>query len=211
MENKFFDVEQRVKRYWYTDGIGEFAGGGMILLIGLYFAGQEWLPEGSVGRTLLESSLALLLIGGAFATRWLVNVLKTRLTYPRTGYVEYQPGAKNTSSRRVLTAVIAMGVSALLIIFGRSVGSFNWVPGLTGLLFGVVFIILRARASGLGRFYVLGAFCIILGMVLSFSGLSMAYSLGLFYGLTGFVAMLSGGITLLRYLRENPLPEEETK
>ncbi len=101
-----------------------------------------------------------------------------------------------------------MAVSALLVIFGRWVGSFNWLPGFTGLLFGVVFIILRARANGLDRFYVLGGFCITLGMALSFSGLSMRYSLGLFYGLTGIVLMFSGGITLLHYLRENPLPRK---
>jgi hypothetical protein len=75
-------------------------------------------------------------------------------------------------------------------------------------LFGVVFIILRARSNGVGRFYVLGTFCVILGMALSFSGLPMGYSLGLFYGLTGIVSMVSGGITLISYLRENPLPDE---
>lgn len=207
MQNNLIDVEQRVKRYWFKDGLGELVGGGMILLIGLYFAGQEWLPEGSLGRTLLQSSLVLLVIGGALAARWLVNTLKTRLTYPRTGYVEYEPGPKNTPSRRVFTAGIAISVSALLVIFGRSFGSFNWLPGFTGLLFGVVFILLRARSNGVGRFYVLGTFCVILGMALSFSGLSMGYSLGLFYGLTGIVSMVSGGVTLLRYLRENPLPE----
>jgi hypothetical protein len=208
MQNNLTDVEQRVKRYWFKDGLGELVGGAMILLIGLYFVGQVWLPEGSMGRTLLQSSLALLLIGGALATRWLVNALKARITYPRTGYVEYEPGPKNTPSGRVFTVGIAISVSALLVIFGRSFGSFNWLPGFTGLLFGVVFMILRARSNGVGRFYVLGTFCVILGMALSFSGLPMAYSLGLLYGLTGIVSMVSGGITLLRYLRENPLSED---
>jgi hypothetical protein len=208
MQNNLTDVEQRVKRYWFKDGLGELVGGGMMLLIGLFFAGQKWLPQGSMGRTLLQSSLTVLLIGGALAMRWLVNKLKTRLTYPRTGYVEYEPGPKNTPSRRVFTAGIAISVSALLVIFGRSFGSFNWLPGFTGLLFGVVFIILRARSNGVGRFYVLGTFCVILGMALSFSGLPMGYSLGLFYGLTGIVSMVSGGITLISYLRENPLPDE---
>jgi hypothetical protein len=208
MQNNLTDVEQRVKRYWFKDGLGELVGGGMMLLIGLFFAGQKWLPEGSMGRTLLQSSLTLLLIAGALAMRWLVNTLKTRFTYPRTGYVEYEPGPKNTPSRRVFTAGIAISVSALLVIFGRSFGSFNWLPGFTGLLFGVVFIILRARSNGVGRFYVLGTFCVILGMALSFSGLPMGYSLGLFYGLTGIVSMVSGGITLISYLRENPLPDE---
>jgi hypothetical protein len=207
MQNDLSDVNQRLKRYWFKDGLGELVGGGMILLIGFYFAGQEWLPEGSIGRALLQSSLILLVSGGALATRWLINALKTRLTYPRTGYVEYEPGPKNTSSRRIFTAGIAISVSALLVILGRSFGSFNWLPGFTGLLFGVVFLILRARSNGIGRFYVLGTFCVILGMALSFSGLSMGYSLGLFYGLTGIVSMVSGGIALMAYLRDNPLPE----
>jgi hypothetical protein len=208
MQNNLSQVEQRVKQYWFKDGLGELVGGGMILLVGLYFAGQEWLPQGSMGRTLLQSSLALLVIGGAVATRWLVNVMKTRLTYPRTGYVEYQPGVKNTPSRRMFTAGIAISVSALLVFFGRFSGSFNWLPGFTGLVFGAAFILLRTRANGVGRFYVLATFCVIWGMGLSFISLPMGYSLGLFYGLAGIAAMLSGGITLLRYLRDNPFPRE---
>jgi len=208
MQNNLSEVEQRIKSYWFKDGLGELVGGGMILLIGLYFSGQEWLPKGSLGRALLQSSLALLIIAGVFATRWLVNVIKARLTYPRTGYVEYQPGAKNTPSRRFFTAGIAMSVSALLVIFGRFFGSFNWLPGFTGLVFGAVFILLRAKVNGVVRFYLLGTFCIILGIALSFTDLPMGYSLGLLYGLTGLVSLFSGGITLLSYLQDNLLPEE---
>jgi len=209
MKDSFADVEQRVKRYWFKDGIGELAGGGLFVVLGLYFSGHEWLPPNSLARTLLDSSLILVLIGGIFITRWLINLLKTRLTYPRTGYVEYFPSQKNTPSRRILTAVIAMGVSLLLVLFGRFVGSSNWIPGFTGLIAGVIFIMTQAR-GGEGRFYILGGFSIILGLALSFSGLSESYSLGLFYGLVGIAAVISGGLTLARYLRENPMPVEES-
>jgi len=207
MKDNFVDVEQRVKRYWFKDGIGELAGGGLFVVLGLYFSGHEWLPPNSLARTLLDSSLILVLIGGIFITRWLINLLKTRLTYPRTGYVEYFPSQKNTPARRILTAVIAMGVSLLLVLFGRFVGSFNWIPGFTGLVAGVIFIMTQAH-GGEGRFYILGGLSIILGLVLSFSGLSESYSLGLFYGLIGAAAIISGGLTLARYLRENPMPVE---
>jgi hypothetical protein len=208
MNNSLPDVEQRIKRYWYTDGIGELMGGGLFLVLGLYFAGHEWLPSNSIARTLLDSSLIIVLIGGIFVTRWLINLLKTRLTYPRTGYVEYFPSQKNTLSRRILTAIIAMSVSLLLVIFGRVVGSFNWIPGFTGLIAGVIFVMTQAR-GGEGRFYILGGLSIVLGLALSFSGLPESYSLGLFYGLIGVTAMISGGLTLARYLRENPMPAEE--
>jgi len=209
MKDNFVDVEQRVKRYWFKDGIGELAGGGLFVMLGLFFAGNEWLPSNSLARTLLDSSLILVLISGMFITRWLINLLKTHLTYPRTGYVEYFPSKKNTPSRRTLTAVIAMSVSISMILFGRVTGSFNWISGFTGLAVGVILIMTQAQSGG-RKFYILGVFTIVLGLTLSFSGLSEVYSLGLFYGLTGVAAMLSGGLTLARYLRENPMPVEES-
>jgi hypothetical protein len=208
MNANISDVEQRVKRYWFKDGIGELAGGGLFVVLGLFFAGNEWLPPNSLARTLLDSSLILVLIGGIFITRWFINILKTHLTYPRTGYVEYYPSRKNTPSRRTLTAVIAMGVSILMVLFGRVTGSFNWIPGFTGLAVGVILIMTQAQSGG-RKFYVLGFFSIILGLTLSFGILSEAYSLGLFYGLTGVAAMVSGGLTLARYLHENPMPTEK--
>ena len=208
MKDSFSEVQQRVKRYWFKDGIGELAGGGLFVVIGLYFAGHDWLPPNSGIRAIWDSSLILLLIAGMFVTRRLINALKTRLTYPRTGYVEYFPSQKNTPARRVLTAVIAMVVSLLLVFFGKYVGSFNWIPGFTGLVAGAIFIMTQTRGGG-NRFYWLGAISILLGLVLSFSGLSESYSLGLFYGLVGVAAMFSGGLTLAHYLRENPMPAEE--
>jgi hypothetical protein len=207
MKDNTTDVEQRVTRYWFKDGIGELAGGGLFVVLGLFFAGNEWLPPNSLARTLLDSGLILLLISGVFITRWLINLLKTHLTYPRTGYIEYFPSKKNTPSRRTLTAVIAMSVSILMVLFGRVTDSFNWLPGFTGLAVGVILIMTQAQSGG-RKFYILGVFSIILGFALSFSDLSEVYSLGLFYGLTGVAAIISGGLTLAFYLRENPMPAE---
>ena len=78
----------------------------------------------------------------------------------------------------------------------------------TGLLVGIIFIALRGKSSGLWRFYILGGIGILLGITLSFSGLSQAYNLGLFYGLLGIAILISGGLVLRRYLGQNPLPGE---
>ena len=48
MQSNVSNVEQRVKRYWYTDGIGELIGGGMFILLGFYFAAQQYLGENSL-------------------------------------------------------------------------------------------------------------------------------------------------------------------
>ena len=209
MQTNFSDVEQRVKRYWFSDGIAELSGGGMFLLLGIYFALQQFLGQDSTVGGFLQASLALIMIGGAYLSRRLVNSLKTRITYPRTGYVEYQTDPKSARSRPLLVMLLAFAVSALSIAFVRMFQSFDSMVAVTGVVVGMILVLLRAKVSGLARFYILGAVSMILGIVLSVSGLSNGYSLGLFYGLMGVCFMISGGLTLQHYLNENPLPEEE--
>jgi hypothetical protein len=205
-KNEIKEVEQRVKRYWYTDGIAELASGGMFVLLGLYFGVQGYLGENSLASIILQVSLALLMIGGAFGVRWVVNTLKTRLTYPRTGYVEYRVNEKEAKVRRYWVAGVAMVIAIASIVLIDYIRGLDSMALVTGLLVGLVFIALRGKTSGLKRFYVLGGFAIVLGAGLSFSGLIQAYNLGLFYGLLGFAIMISGGLVLRRYLSENPLP-----
>src|SRR5512138_3875688 len=108
MNVNFSDAEQRVKRYWYTDGIGELTGGGMFILLGVYFAAQQYLGENSLVGGLLQAGLIIFLIGGMVIGRWLIQALKSRLTYPRTGYVEYQVDQRNTNKRRIIAGVVAL-------------------------------------------------------------------------------------------------------
>jgi hypothetical protein len=209
MQNNFSDIEQRVKRYWFTDGIAELIGGGMFILLGAYFFMQEFLGQNSMLGGILQASLVLLMIAGAYASRRLVNALKTRITYPRTGYVEYPAYKKEAHSRRVLIVILAAAISALTMAFIRLFQAFDSMVAVTGFIVGVVLVLLRAKASGLARFYILGAVSTILGFVLSVSGLPNGYSLGLFYGLMGVCFLVSGGLTMQHYLHSNPLPAED--
>ena len=207
MNNNFSDVEQRVVRYWYSDGIGELIGGFMFILLGFYFAVQEFMGQNSLASGLLQASLALLMIGGAFISRRLVTNLKTRLTYPRTGYVEYQVNEGQMKWRRVWVIAIAFAVSTLSMVFVKTIQTIDSMVAVTGVVVGLVLVFLRAKSAGLTRFYFLGGVSLTLGLALSVSGLPNGYSLGLFYGSMGVCFILSGGITLGRYLRQNPLPE----
>jgi hypothetical protein len=210
MQSNLSDIERRVKRYWYTDGIGELIGGGMFVLLGLCFAAQQYLGESSLVGGLLQGGLVIFLIGGMAMGRWLIKALKSRLTYPRTGYVEYRVDRQNMSRRRVIVAIVAAMVAGFSLVFAERIASFlNLTLALTGLLVGIILIFLQGRRSGLERFYVLGAISIVLGIALALSGMPDGYSLGLFYCLMGFAFMISGGIVLRRYLQEYPLPTEE--
>lgn len=209
MKANISDVEQRITRYWYTDGIAELIGGGMFVLLGLYFAIQEYMGQNSMISGLLQASLALLMIAGAFISRRLVTALKTRLTYPRTGYVEYQVNEDQQKRRRVWVFALAFLVSALTIVFVRLFQSFDSIVAVTGVVVAFALIVLRAKSAGLTRFYFLGGISLALGLVLSISGLPNGYGLGLFYGLMGVCFLVAGAITLGQYLRDNPLPVDE--
>lgn len=208
MKDNFSEVEQRVKRYWFSDGIGELAGGGIFLLLSVYFGIPQFLGENNLWSAIFQSSLVLVLIGGIFLVRWLVTALKTRLTYPRTGYVEYRVDRKNAVRTRTLAMAFAMVMAFLMVLLARSIQVVDSTVLFTGLVVGAVFILLRGKSYGVQRFYLLGAVSAVLGVALSFSGLPNGYNLAAFYGLMGLAAMVSGGLVLFRYLKENPLPGE---
>ena len=208
MKDDFAEVEQRIKRYWFSDGIGELAGGGMFLLLAAYFGIPQFLGENNLLSVILQSSLVLVMVAGIFVVRWLVTVLKTRLTYPRTGYIEYRVDKKHAIRIRTLAMAFAMVIAFLMVLLARSIQIVDSTVLVTGVVVGVVFVILRGKSYGVQRFYLLGAISVVIGIALSFSGLPNGYSLAAFYGLMGLGVMISGGWVLFRYLKNNPLPTE---
>ena len=210
--NDIKQVEKHVKRYWYTDGIAELASGGMFLLLGLYFGVLGYFEEGSLVSVILQASMVLVMIGGAFGVRWLVNTLKSRLTYPRTGYVEYRVNEKDAKIRRYVVAGVAMIIAIASVVLADAIRSLDSMVLITGVLVGIILIALRGKSSGLQRFYVLGGLAIMLGFGLAFSQLPQVYALSLFYGLIGVAILISGGLVLQRYLAKNPaIPENENE
>ncbi len=214
MQNDLSNVERRVRRYWFTDGIGELVGGAMLVLMGIYFALQNSLEEllggNSILGVILQNGFFLFLfIGGWLLAQWLINLLKVRLTYPRTGYVEYQTNHERSSKWTwILFAALCAASGAFIVLLVRLFQSFDAMVAITGLIGAVLFMIFRTRSSGLRRFGILAGISLMLGLVLSVSGLPMSYNIGLFYALMGICVSISGGLTLQRYLRRNSMPGE---
>ena len=208
MKNETAQIQQRVNRYWYSDGIGEMMGGVMFLVLAAYFSLQQYLGDESFVGGLLQAGLILLLIGGVYVGRRVINGAKARITYPRTGYVEYHTNIRNAVTMRILAAFTAMIIASLSVFVARRFDSIDAMVAVTGVLVAVILMVKQAWASGLGRFYFLGAASLIFGGALSVSGFARGYNLGLFYALMGIAFLISGGLILKRYLNENPLPAE---
>jgi hypothetical protein len=156
----------------------------------------------------LQASLVLVLIGGMFLVRRLINAAKLRVTYPRTGYVEYQPSGQNKWISSTLSAVVAMALAASFVFIVRQFNRIDAMVAISGAVMGIILFVKQVWTAKVKRFYILSIAALIYGAVLALSGFPRGYNLGLFYGLMSLSFAISGGLTLKRYLDENPLPTE---
>ncbi len=195
------DTRLQVRRYWIDDGLPD-------LFIGLGLAGYgllTWLAEGHPSPA-LKSVPTLLLLLWLGAGGWLIRRLKARITYPRTGYVQYRRRPWRTQQGKWLLGLGLLIASALLVwVLRGSTLTANAQARLYalsfGLLLGAVAWHQRSRRYGL---YALVALLVGGGMALS-PPAAIAAS---FLGILGLVLLLGGAWTLTNYLRRHPLPEE---
>jgi hypothetical protein len=208
MNDNFSNVEQRVRRYWYVDGFGELVGGGgMCLILAIYFAAQQYFGDSSLIGAILQVSLILILLGGMFVVRRLINAAKLCVTYPRTGYIEY-PQLGNRRAVALLSAIVGMILAMTSIFVVRQFSRIDAMVAVSGVVMGIILYLKQVWTVKVKRFYILSAAAVLYGVMLSVSGLPNGYNLGLFYGLMSLSFAISGGLTLKRYLDENPLPTE---
>jgi hypothetical protein len=207
MNEQLQQLTRRTRQYWYIDGISELSFGGLCLLLALYFLSQALLPAESTLSSMLTTGFVLILVGAGLATRKLIHTLKSRLTYPRTGYVGYTHPNKN---RRVLNMLVAsfMGILIAALMAGAPI-SLEWIPGVSGLLFGAAWLYFGSRV-GLVRFYLLAAFSALAGVSISLAHIPEDTGLAAYYALLGAAMLVSGGLTLWGYLRSTNLPEADS-
>ena len=201
-ENEIRDLERRTRRYFYDDGFVEIAVGLLFVLLGGYFLAGVALPADSPVKTWLDASLVLVIAAGMFLVGRLVRFLKQRITYPRTGYVEYKK--KDTRPGRSLGAALSGGViaAALAAFFTVSPSGMAWLPAINGVLLAVA-CHLFARRSEVGRFHILAAASAIIGLGVALAGFGDIQGVSLYYAGFGAAVLLSGLAAFGLYLRRS--------
>jgi hypothetical protein len=209
MKNEMDKVIQRTYRYGYEDGLWEIATGCMIVVCGLLLLVVDSVPPGAplasvlaVGFTILVQFFGWLAVGRA------VKALKTRITYPRTGYVSYR--RPEGTRRRWL--IVAGGGGAFGALFGVLLAvhapALVVISIVEGLFIGASLLYLGYRL-GLARFYVLAFLSASIGVVTALSGLDGLIVLAAYFGEMGLVLTASGLFTLRAYLSQTQPPVEE--
>lgn len=210
MKDQIDVIIKKTQRYWYVDGLSEIGAGVVIFLSGLFYLLVWRLPLQEAKALLLGLGMPLLIIAGCVGVRWLVGQAKERITYPRTGYIEYR---RPKSGRRwvvgLVAGVISAGTTAILINFMPAVLE-RFIIAFTGVL---VFFSLSLLSLRVGVWRLMGAGAAALAGGLAASWLDLPYPLNiaLFLCAFGSAFLVSGGLTLRNYLARTRLPAQENE
>ncbi len=203
--------ERRVRRYWVEDGLAEMVVGvGFVLLAFLL-----WLSArpGAVAQIRIWGLIrTLYILAFVLGTRWIVQRLKWRITYPRTGYLAYP---RQRLSRRLFRILIAAAAFAGVAFLGLTLLTDSpraYLLVLTLVMTGLYLGMAWSQAWGRGVGYAL--------VVLLSGGAALVWwdhpiwgdlirQGGLHFVALGLAQILGGAWALWRYLRRHPRPIEE--
>jgi hypothetical protein len=164
------------------------------------------------------------MILGTIAVGLSVKTIKSRLTYPRTGYIAYpQPKTREFGKFVGVAVVTAIIVSLGLVLAMRNIPAVQtmiaylptWLMVWLGLILGGVYLSWGLR-TGLRRFYWLAGLSLITGLVLACQGRGLTlvtgrrYLLagpGIFLTVMGVGLCISGAVTLRDYLQRTQPPQ----
>jgi hypothetical protein len=206
MNDDLKNPQLRALQYWLMDGVSELLVGFIFLLAAIIYYVQESTP-GSLLSKILGIASVILVCGVGFGGRWIIQRIKERTTYPRTGYVTYKSSWKNKGNVAIAVGVMALVLAFVVFTTVTDTKLIAWGPVVCGLFLGILMVQAGYRLSQ-PRFYFLAFLGLLIGAVLVVSGVSIVISWPLFFGLNGLILLISGSLTLWKYLRRNPAPLE---
>jgi hypothetical protein len=225
MRQLFGDYSKRPFQYYNIDGVGELGIGFMLLGFGLLMWLQLHSPEHSFWHR--QYTLFLFVAAMSAIIHYGSKAIKQRITYPRTGYVEYRK--IDTVGRPMILGTLTSGLmSAALIVLLRLHWDVKTLSSLfIGLLFGVTYA--RGFARTVRWKWAVVAAIAICSLTLAILPTDTIQSVVLHSGLPGntlpavaavfliwflfygSVLLASGGLSFYIYLRQTQSPSEDAQ
>lgn len=201
MNTNVDDLMRRTKTYRYEDGLVEILAGFFFVVIGLFLL-LDWVtPQDAPYKWIFAPGFAAVTIGWILGAGKVIDRLKQRITYPRTGYVVYKRQKRTTRvARAVAAGVIGAAVSlAVVASYRYGLSIVRVIPLIMGV--GVALLLTRITGElGLLRFQVAAVWSVLIGGALAWLTSDMSLSIGAYYLLLGPAFVIAGVVTLIRYL-----------
>lgn len=198
MQQNLTQVQRRAAQYWFIDGLAELGIGLFFLLLGAMF----WFWDSLAATPWGFAVFFLAAFGAAFAARRVIQGIKERSTYPRTGYAAPVRRPKNRWTNAIFIAFIVLILVLNFAITIQGPQAMRWSAGVTGMI--IAFILgWTAYLTGLRRFAFLAVFSLAAGVGLALLGLDSLRGAGALAGSIGLLLLLLGGWVRQSYLRQN--------
>jgi hypothetical protein len=194
----------RALQYWLVDGVGELFVGFFFLLVAIVYYLKESAP-GTILSKIFSIASVILVCGGAFGSRWIIQRIKERTTYPNTGYVTYNSGWNKKNNSAIAIVVMTLLLAYVIITLVIDTKFIDWGPVVGGLFMGILLVQVGYRFAT-PRLYILAFLGLLIGAGLVISGLSLVLGWPLFFGLFGLILITSGSLTLRKYLCQTSGP-----
>jgi hypothetical protein len=203
MSDNLKRTQLRALQYWIVDGVGELFVDFLFLLVAIIYYFQE-STTGSLLSKVFSIIPVLVVCGGAFGGRRIMQRIKERTTYPRTGYLTNKSTWKN---KRDFT--IAIGLTAFVLVINVFIMVANtkltdWGLVIGGVFMGILLVQVGYR-SAFSRFNILAFLSLLIGAGIVVGGISILLSWPLFFSLNGLFFLSSGSLTLWKYLSQTPV------
>jgi hypothetical protein len=226
MTQQTISYGRRAATYWFVDGLPELLFGlmlivmaGVALLLSIRTPGPWKWPWRALDLLLIYGGLVLYLV----YERGILDFLKVRLTYPRTGYVQAPeekewrvetvttlsllrpepPPKENVSFFRLRTVWPVLMAVLLFPIHGNPIGRW-FVPCVTTALAVALYVVNRESERPYRWWSAL--ILAVAGLVFAWAPVPGPLQWPLPFLLTGVWMAAQGAYTLVHYLRTNPLP-----
>jgi hypothetical protein len=198
MNEKHINVQKKAIQYWFIDGLAELAAG----LVGIFLAVLFWVWHQVFTW---RWSLPVILVAAfavSFGLRLIIQRIKARSTYPRTGYVSPFSGLESKWSVVILItfSLVMLGLNYLFSTRGSQ--ALLWSPGLAGLVFTFIFVWTGAMTK-LKRFYKLGIISLFIGLILVLLKLDYFQGVSVLTGIVGLVLLVQGYQVRKIYLNQS--------
>ncbi len=199
MRDPIREMARRPQRYWYSDGLTELAGGIVMLLLGISYLPNLYLPSAITSQWYVYVGRDIVLLLAVFVAKYVVVQVKKRLTYPRSGYVSYRGKSLSQWMETALMAGIALTIGLVFALVSFFAHNVDWLPLAAGTSLAVT-LMLTAQRFRLARFYLLAIYISILGGVFSWMGLANPDQTMALFSLFSLGWLVSGTYALVDYL-----------
>jgi hypothetical protein len=199
MDKDLMGIQQKTLRYWFEDGLSEIVIGTLFFIVGAITLLQGLLMPGSNLYRFLGLLIFLVITAGTLSSRWLIRMLKERLTYPRTGYVAYKPPTTIQRTVSLISGIVITIIILLLVILSSQM-SIRWIPLILGFMM-AGFLFVTGLRTALLKYQFMAIGFVVIGLLLSFLNIKEWLSIGIMLCSLGLMFLLSGLIALIHYVR----------